>query len=119
MRLNFKEGELVVRTILSGKTITIKKPVKPMNGDETNLEIWRAKIKNFEWLAFRVGMTLVPRDVVMILVFLVFMIAPRVAPILSKVSNDISTSSYDTKKLTSLTYAIIMARPPMLSLEKA
>ena len=47
IRLNFKEGELVVRTIVSGNTVTIKKPVKPTNGDETDLEIWRAKIKNY------------------------------------------------------------------------
>ena len=45
--LNFKEGEMVVRKIVSGKVITIKKPLKPMNGDETNLEIWKAKIKNY------------------------------------------------------------------------
>ena len=47
IRLNFKEGELVVCTIMMGKEVTIKKPVKPVNNDETDLEIWRAQIKNF------------------------------------------------------------------------
>ena len=47
IRLNFKEGKLVVRTITSRKEIAIKKPVKPTNGDKTNHEIWKAKIKNY------------------------------------------------------------------------
>ena len=44
IRLSFKEGELaIIRAIVSGKEITIKKPVKPMNGgDETNFEIWKS-----------------------------------------------------------------------------
>ena len=45
--LNFKEREMVVRTIVSGKMIAIKKPTKPTEGDETYLEIWKAKIKNY------------------------------------------------------------------------
>ena len=47
IRLNFKEGKMVARTIVSGKTITIKKLVKPTDGDKTDLKIWKAKIKNY------------------------------------------------------------------------
>ena len=47
VRIEFKDGELVSRTIATGARIDLKKPEKPDNADETDIEIWPAEIKDF------------------------------------------------------------------------
>ena len=47
VRIEFKEGELVARTIATGAKIVLEKPEKDDDADETDIEIWRAEIKDF------------------------------------------------------------------------
>ena len=57
VRVSFGEGDLVARAISSGKKVVIRKPIKPekitlddgteLEVDETDLEIWRAEIKDY------------------------------------------------------------------------
>ena len=47
IQTNFKSGELVARTILTGVMAMPEKPMKPTNGDNTDREIWKAEITDF------------------------------------------------------------------------
>jgi hypothetical protein len=47
VRIEFKDGELVARTIATGVKLELPKPEKPADADETDIKIWRAEIKDF------------------------------------------------------------------------
>ena len=47
IRVNFKEGELVARTITNGKEVMIKKTVKEKDASEMDLAIWKAEITDY------------------------------------------------------------------------
>ena len=45
--MNLTKGELVVRTIITGARVALKKPSKEKDTDETDIKIWKSEIKHF------------------------------------------------------------------------
>ena len=47
VQMNLTKGELVARTIITGTRVALKKPVKEKDSNNTDIEIWKAEIKDF------------------------------------------------------------------------